>query len=135
MKLLYTLIILSAFFISCSTEPEVVHGCLDSTACNYNSSTTLECENCCEYEETIYVEECSWQYVCGYETISLGADSYCSDGCSNVLGQYCTNNGDCYSGSNLILGCDSGATCTRYENQYICADEYVCVDDYVTSCP
>ncbi|MBT7376536.1 MAG: hypothetical protein HN820_00090 [Candidatus Marinimicrobia bacterium] len=47
MKLLYTLI-LSAFFISCSTEPKEVHGCLDSTACNYNPLTTLD-NNSCEY--------------------------------------------------------------------------------------
>ena len=47
MKLLYTLIF--AFFISCSTEPEVVHGCLDGQACNYNSSATID-NNSCEYE-------------------------------------------------------------------------------------
>ena len=46
MKLLYTLIIL---LLSCSTEPEVVHGCLDSTACNYNSSAIID-NNSCAYE-------------------------------------------------------------------------------------
>ena len=44
------LIILPILFIlSCSTEPEVVHGCLDSTACNYNPLTTLD-NNSCIYE-------------------------------------------------------------------------------------
>ena len=56
MKLLYTLI-LSAFFISCSTEPKEVHGCLDSTACNYNPLTTLDNNSC------IYDVDC--EGVCG----------------------------------------------------------------------
>ena len=49
MKLLYPLIFL---LLSCSTEPEAVHGCLDSTACNYNSSATID-NNSCEYESCL----------------------------------------------------------------------------------
>ena len=45
MKLLYTLI-LFAFFISCSTEPEDVYGCTVATACNFNSNATIFDDSC-----------------------------------------------------------------------------------------
>ena len=48
MKLLYPLIFL---LLSCSTEPEDVHGCLDSSACNYNSSATIDNGTCTFAEE------------------------------------------------------------------------------------
>jgi len=66
MKLLYTLIIL---LLSCSTEPEVVHGCLDSTACNYNSSTTID-NNSCAYE----LDECG---VCDNDATNNGTIDMC----------------------------------------------------------
>ena len=31
-----------------STEPKIIHGCLDSQACNYDSSATID-NNSCEY--------------------------------------------------------------------------------------
>ena len=68
MKLLYT--ILFALFISCSTEPEVIHGCLDSTACNYNSSATID-NNSCEY--VLEYRDCS-----GNCLIDSGCDEICS---------------------------------------------------------
>ena len=40
MKLLYPIIF--ALFISCSTEPEDVYGCLDSTACNFNPNADID---------------------------------------------------------------------------------------------
>ena len=49
-KLLFILLLL----FGCSpTEPENVHGCLDSQACNYNSNATIDNNSC------IYVtDEC-----------------------------------------------------------------------------
>ena len=86
MKLLY---ILFAFFISCSTEPEVVHGCLDSTACNYNSSATID-NNSCAYEfdcEGVCGDlSCPIQPIYDFDyTIALTSasvnETYYADGC------------------------------------------------------
>ena len=76
MKLLYTLIILFAFFISCSTEPEVVHGCLDSQACYYNSSATID-NNSCEYMDNCDVCDNNPDNDCVQDCAGVwGGDSY-----------------------------------------------------------
>jgi len=51
MKNLLTLIPI-LFFFSCdnSTEPQAVHGCLDSQACNYNPEANLD-NNSCDYDD------------------------------------------------------------------------------------
>ena len=46
-KLLYILLLTPLFFVS-SCEEDVVHGCLDSQAMNYNSGATID-NNSCEY--------------------------------------------------------------------------------------
>jgi hypothetical protein len=68
MKLLYPLILL---LLSCSTEPEDVHGCLDSTACNYNPLTTLDNNSC------IYDVDC--EGVCGGDKV-VDCDGVCGGG-------------------------------------------------------
>jgi len=51
------LILLSILFIfGCSTEPEDVYGCKDSTACNFNADATISVG--CEYT----VDDCG---ICG----------------------------------------------------------------------
>ena len=47
-------LILIVLFMGCSTEPETTHGCLDSQACNYNSSATID-NNSCEYMDNCEV--------------------------------------------------------------------------------
>ena len=45
------LILLSIILLlGCATEPENVHGCFDSQACNYNSSATID-NNSCKYSD------------------------------------------------------------------------------------
>ena len=52
MKTLIKILCLSVLWFSCenSTEPQDVHGCLDSQACNYNSNANID-NNSCIYEE------------------------------------------------------------------------------------
>ena len=38
MKKLLPHLLLALLVVGCTTEPEDVHGCLDSQACNYNSN-------------------------------------------------------------------------------------------------
>jgi hypothetical protein len=51
-KLLYILLLSPLFFVS-SCEEDVVHGCLDSQACNYNSQATID-NNSYEYPPSGY---------------------------------------------------------------------------------
>jgi len=41
------------FISSCEEKDSVVHGCLDSQACNYNSQANTD-NNSCEYPEQYY---------------------------------------------------------------------------------
>jgi len=87
-------------------------------------------------EITTNAEECSWQNVCGYETVYLLGDSYCADSCGSINGNYCSSNGDCYFSNGFAnSGCNNSAHCVKYAQEYICGDEYVCIDNYITSCP
>jgi len=163
MKLLYTLIF--AFFISCSTEPENCAGVEGGNAvedcagvCG-GERTQQECDACetlifdclgeCEGsavidecgvcggdgEVTTNVPECSWQYVCGYATVQLGANSYCADSCG-LDGNFCAYNGDCYFSNGFSSsGCNDSAHCVTTSAEYICGDEYVCIDNFFTACP
>ena len=51
MKTLIKILCLSVLWFSCesSTEPQDVHGCLDSQACNYNPNANID-NNSCIYE-------------------------------------------------------------------------------------
>ena len=46
------LLITTILLFSCSTEPENTYGCLDSQACNYNASATIDNNSC------LYTDEC-----------------------------------------------------------------------------
>jgi len=67
-NLLYILLLSPLFFIS-SCEEDVVHGCLDSQACNYNSQATID-NNSCEYPPSGYdcddVFGCTDSLACNY---------------------------------------------------------------------
>ena len=43
------------------TVPQVIHGCLDSQACNYDATATIENNNC------IYVSDCAG--LCGGDKV------------------------------------------------------------------
>jgi len=51
------LLITTILLFSCTTEPQDTHGCLDSQACNYNSSATIDNNSC------LYGIDCNG--VCG----------------------------------------------------------------------
>ena len=55
------LLITSILLFSCTTEPQDTHGCLDSQACNYNSSATIDNNSC------IYTIDCNG--ICGGEAV------------------------------------------------------------------
>ena len=66
--------------MSCVTEPENVHGCLDSQACNYDSTATID-NNSCLYG----IDECG---VCG-------GNNECIDECGVVNGDNSTCLDEC----------------------------------------
>ena len=76
------LLLLSLFIFSCVTEPEDVHGCLDSQACNYDSTATID-NNSCEYEE-----DCNG--VCGGDAVVDECGVCEGDG---ILDELCQCNG------------------------------------------
>jgi len=55
-------LILTLFIFSC--DEEETHGCLDSQACNYDSTATID-NNSCEY-----ISDCNG--VCGGDAVDLG---------------------------------------------------------------
>jgi len=90
MKYLWILIL----FLGCSTEPEVVHGCLDGQACNYNSSATID-NNTCEY-----MDNCD---VCNYDP-----SNDCVQDCANTWGGTLVVDecGQCGGDNTICAGCD-----------------------------
>jgi len=167
MKELLLLSILLIVGCDNSTEPEDCAGVAGGTAvedcagvcggtttqelCDECPSLVFDCAGACEGTsvvdecglcggngmQTTYVQECEEEYVCGNvtTTIQLGSDSYCTNSCVN--GQYCSSYADCYSGSNIILGCDQNRQCitTQQQTEYVCDYQTVCEDIPTTSCP
>ena len=71
------LLLILLLLVGCSpTEPENVHGCLDSQACNYNSSATID-NNSCFYAE-------DWEDNCGVCDTNTYND--CEQDCNGVWG-------------------------------------------------
>ena len=53
-KIFYTFLLISPLlFVASCEDNSVVHGCLDSQACNYNSQANID-NNSCEYPEEGY---------------------------------------------------------------------------------
>ena len=73
MKSLINISIISLLIFSCdnSTEPQVIHGCMDSQSCNYNPNSTHDNNSC------LYLDECG---ECG------GDNSSCTDECGVING-------------------------------------------------
>ena len=102
-KLLFILL----FLFGCSpTEPENVHGCLDSQACNYNSDATIDNNSCwysnegcdCNDGQDAVLDECD---ECG------GDNSSCTDCNDNINGDYVIDEcGNCYPSSYLSYNCN-----------------------------
>ena len=93
MKLLYPLIFL---LLSCSTEPEVVHGCLDSTACNYNTSATSctyeynQCGLCAQNDDDFSCWFGDWESS-GVSYYTINEDNFIfrsALSCSGIIGDF-----------------------------------------------
>jgi hypothetical protein len=105
------LLLLSLFLISCnnSTEPNVVYGCTDSIACNFNANANIF-DNSCAYE----IDDCD---ICGGENVSMDCIGVCG---GNAIADC---NGECCdpsvtSGDNICVEVDvcdicggDGSTC------------------------
>ena len=92
MKLQTIFISVSLMLMSCGTEPENVHGCLDSQACNYDSTATID-NNSCLYLDCN--DECGGASVldeCG----QCGGDNECLDVCGMPNG----DNSSCFADTN-----------------------------------
>ena len=94
----YLLFILLFLFGCSPTEPENVHGCLDSQACNYNPNATID-NNSCLYNDcagecggNALIDECG---ICN----GLGSNEYfnCDNECiiDLDLDGVCDNIDDC----------------------------------------
>jgi len=117
MKTLIKILFLSVLWFSCesSTEPQDVHGCLDSQACNYNSNANIDNNSCIYLEDKIEqgycncdneVYDCSGE--CGGDGVDEDEDGICDD-MDDCLGVYdecgvCNGNNNCFIGeANLFL--------------------------------
>ena len=81
-------------------------------------------------------DDCAYVTQCQYVNVELGSDSYCSGGCSNMNGNYCESNPDCYySGGFAGLGCNDGHHCVKYQQEYVCEDVYECNSSVTYVCP
>ncbi len=109
MKTLIKILCLSVLWFSCesSTEPQDVHGCLDSQACNYNPNANID-NNSCIY----YYDDCG----------ECGGDGYL-DNCG-----VCDNDSsnDCEQDECGVWGGDG----VDEDNDGICDDIDVCINDY-----
>ena len=107
------LIPLTLFFFSC-----------DNLSCL--GGETDECGVC---DGPGKVEECEWVEQCEWESVyvPLGSDSYCTNGCAQFNGEYCSSYHDCMN-YDFIGGCNNGVSCVTYEyqEQYICDNELFC---------
>jgi hypothetical protein len=82
-KVLFLFSFLLLIIINCSTEPEIIHGCIDSQACNYNPNATLDNNSC------IYPTGCD--NSCG-STLENDQCGVCGGGCYNPYicpGEWC----------------------------------------------
>ena len=102
-----------------STEPKTIHGCIDSQACNYNPSATLD-NNSCEYLDNCDVCDNDPSNDCGQDcndewggTATLDDCGFCSGGStgfepnSDELGCGCFNPGPlayCFDGDDDSQG-------------------------------
>jgi len=87
------------FILSCSTEPEAVHGCVNSTACNYNSSATID-NNTCEYMDNCDVCDNNPDNDCTQDCADVwGGNTItdCNDICGGDNDGYVVLWGECYN--------------------------------------
>ena len=120
MKLLYTLILI---LLSCSTEPEDVHGCLDNQACNYSPSATID-NNSCEY-----MDDCD---VCDADTTN--DNSTCEQDCESIWGGLAQEDecGECGGDNSTCADCAGVPNGSAYvDNCGACDDDVSndCVQD------
>ena len=101
-------LLLIILLLGCSTEPEEVHGCLDSQACNYNSSATIDNNSC------LFNDECG---ECG------GNNESCTDECGVINGDNATCAG-CDDIPNSGLGLDICGVCGGNSDMYDCLTLY-----------
>ena len=117
------LLILSIVIFQCScdnsTEPKTVHGCLDSQACNYNPSATID-NNSCEYLDNCDVCDNDPSNDCGQDcadvwggTATLDDCGVCNDDSTDDCTQDCFGE---WGGEAFLDDCNicSGGT-TGYE--------------------
>jgi|OM-RGC.v1.022728149 hypothetical protein len=86
------LLLIALLIVGCSTEPETVHGCLDSQACNYDSTATID-NNSCKY----------------YDCNSVCGGSAVNDECGVCEGSGPEINYDC--NGNCIVDVDCNGDC------------------------
>ena len=78
------LLLILLLLVGCETptEPENVHGCLDSQACNYNSDANIDNNSCIYLEDKIAEGYCSCDNIPIDECGECGGDnSTCEDEC------------------------------------------------------
>ena len=82
----YLLSILCLFVLSCDDESDI-HGCLDSQACNYDETATLDDESCTYAEENFDCDgECTAETDIGCDCgvladkcLVCGGNNFCTD--------------------------------------------------------
>jgi len=137
MKKLLLLISITLFIVTCDSD--------SPTGPSEEGTNQEDCEDGVVLDEcgvcggqgpiTTYVEDCGYEYVCGWETVYLGLDSYCTNSCVDD-GNYCQYYSDCYFDNGFAgSGCNDSAQCITYAQEYVCGNQYVCECEYITECP
>ena len=120
-KLMTNLLLILLLLVGCSpTEPENVHGCLDSQACNYNSDATIDNNSCwysndnctCDDEQGSEIDMCG---VCDTDTTNNCVQDEC--GVWGGSGVDADNDGTCDDIDECVGEYDCAGECN---GDYVC---------------
>ncbi|MBT6870302.1 MAG: hypothetical protein HOA66_02480, partial [Candidatus Marinimicrobia bacterium] len=87
---------------------EVIIGCTDNTACNYDLNATEPCTDCC-----LYIEDCAGECGGSAEDLGCGCNIEGPSGCDNVCGSILENDtcGECGGDNSTCTGCMDELAC------------------------
>lgn len=95
---------------------EVIIGCTDDTACNYDLNATEPCTDCC-----LYTEDCAGECGGSAEDLGCGCNIEGPSGCDNECGSILENDtcGECGGDDSTCTGCMDELACNFDESNII----------------
>jgi len=102
----------------CLMDTEYPSGCIDSTACNYDSTATIDDGSC------MLPDGCTDSMACNYDSIATCDDGSCvlPDGCTDSMACNYDSSATCDDGSCVLPdGCADSTAC-NYDSTATCDD-------------